>query len=184
MILAKQEVLDKGWVALLSYSNSSKELQDIQDCFFTTKANLRLLDIASATIAIKCPLFVQLNLARHLSIIDATEDKIEAYIPDISELNTGSNQDDLRVFRYFEETTESLMMNSPGLITEGCDPFLAQVLMPVSVYNRVIVHGSLHDWIKFLKQKNLPKPILAYQSTIYDVLSAQWRNLKNLILAK
>ena len=183
MLLAKQEVLDKGFVAPMSFSNTGKELQDIQHTYFKTKTNMRLMDIATATLMIKCPLFVQLNLAHYLKLINVTEDKIEAYKPDVSEINTGSMSEDMRVTAYLNSTTESLIFNSLSLPEDGCDPFLAQILMPVSVYNKLIVHGALSDWVKFIKQKDLPKPILAYQSTIYDVLLAQWTNLKHLITA-
>ena len=47
MLLNKITVLDKGFVAPLSFSGSGKALQEIQDHYFKTKANFKLLELSS-----------------------------------------------------------------------------------------------------------------------------------------
>lgn len=181
MNLGKEPVLDKGWVATISFSNTGKELQELQG-FLGSIVDMKLIEIANATLMIKCPLFVQMNLnSYNLNVINASSGTIEAYTPSVGELKTGTNSQDLFLAKYFEETSESLIMSSKGLVEDGCDAFLAQSLMPVSVYNRIVVHGSLSQWVKFLKQNNLPTPIEAYRSKIRDILLAQWKNLDKLI---
>ena len=182
MILAEQPVLDKGWIALTAHSNEGKELQDLQHTYFKTEIQPTFLEIANATFIFKCPLFVQLNLSKfYFKLINIPSEEIESYIPSLSDIGTGSNDDDMFMMNYLRQTTDSLVMNSKALPFDKCDPFIAQTLMPVSVYNKVVVHGTLLQWLKFLKQKNLPKPIESYRSQVQEALKAQWKNIDTLI---
>jgi len=36
------------------------------------------------------------------------------------------------------------------------------------------VHGSLMSWMKYVEQKNLPRPIEAYRKAIEDCLHGEW----------
>lgn len=178
MLLNKQRVLDRGEIALISHSNDGKMLQDIQNTYFKTSFKKELIKIANATFIIKCPLFVQLNLSKFdFSIISTQSDDIEAYIPNIAEIKAKNLEDKKRIYRYFDQTVAALILNAKGLPMDDCDPFLAQTIMPVSVYNKLIVHGSLDAWLDFLKQSSLPNPIEVYRVKIREILSAHWLNL-------
>src|SRR5690606_10540428 len=101
MLLNKNTVLDKGFVAPLSFNGGGKLLQDLQDHYFKANVNLKLLNIASATLVIKCPLFVQLNLSQYgLDIISTPSDGVEAYTPDLSMVSGDSVEDKERIVEY------------------------------------------------------------------------------------
>ena len=182
MLLNKIKVLDKGFVAPLSVNITGKELQNIQDKYFKTKVNLKLLNLCSATLVIKCPLFVQLNLSQYsLDIVSTPSDNIEAFIPDLTLINGSSLEDRQRMFQYISATTEALILNQKGMPMDGADEITSQLLTPISTYNEIIVHGKLRSWIEFLNQKRLPEAMEKYRLTIFDVLKADWANLDKLM---
>lgn len=181
MLLNKINVLDKGFVAMLSSSGNAKLLQELQDHYFKTKVNMRLLDISSATLVIKCPLFVQLNLTQFgFSIIPTPSDEIEAYKPDISSVSAETLEDRQRIVDYIDSTTDALLLNHKGLAMDGVDSFTAQMLTPISTYNELIVSGSLRQWIAYLKQIGLPQVLTAYQDQIESLLQSEWKNLEKI----
>jgi len=177
-----QPVLDHGYVACLSTSNDGQALSNIQKTFLGDSINQKLLRIANATFVIKMPLFVQINVSQYdLEIIPTNRLKeIEAYIPDVTDIKCPNTQDSQRIKEYLEQTTEAIILNGKAFPMEGCNEFVAQSQMPISVYNEVIVHGSLYEWLKFLKQKKLPKPVEAYRYQIEQILKADWKNLDKL----
>lgn len=177
--LNKINVLDKGYVALVSASIDGKTLKGIYDGYFRTKINKELWHLASMTLLVKCPLFKQLHLARHnFRIVQLpTKDEIEVYTPDVSEVQTGDSQDDADMAKYFSQVTESLLMSSKALQQDGCDKFLSQVITPISAYNTILVHGSLDEWIKYIKQSKLPPQLEAYRATVEGIMTAEWQQL-------
>jgi hypothetical protein len=178
MLLNKINVLDKGFVAPLSFSGNGKILQDIQDHYFKTKTNLKLLEISSATLIIKCPLFVQLNLSQYsLNIITTPSDNVEAYIPDVSSIDGESLEDKTEIANYIKITTEALLLNHKGIVMDGGSRFTAQLLTPITVYNELIVNGKLTNWLAFIKQKKLPKELEVFRAAVESILSSEWRNL-------
>lgn len=165
MLLNKENVLDKGWVAPLQFIGGGRLLQELQDHYFKTKTNIRLLTLSSATLVIKAPLFVQLNLQQYgLDIISTPSDSVEAYIPDISMIEGDSLQDRQHMAQYIKTTTEALLLNQAGIPMDGGSAFTAQLLTPISVYNEIIVSGRLELWINYLNQKNLPTEMQLYQA--------------------
>ena len=177
----KVNVLDKGFVALLEASCTGKQLQDLQDTYFKTKVNLKLLSLCSATLIIKCPLFVQLNLAQFgFNLISTPSDKVEAFIPNVSDIDGNTLEDRQEIEKYIRVTTEALLLNSKGMEMDGGDSFTAQLLTPISIYNELIVNGSLREWVNFLNQKNLPDSMGNYQKAVSAILSVEWRNLEDL----
>lgn len=181
MLLNKLNVSDKGFVALLEVSGSGKILQQLQDCYFTSRVNSKLLDIANATLVIKCPLFVQLNMSQFgFSIITTPPKEIEAYIPDLSEISGDSLEDRQEIYNYIKITTEALLLNQKGLSMDGADTTTAQLLMPISTYNELIISGSLKQWIAYISQKDLPSPMNLYQRRVEDCLTLHWKNIENL----
>ncbi len=182
MLLNKENVLDKGFVAPLQFNGGGKLLQELQDHYFKTKTNIRLLSLSTATLVIKCPVFVQLNLCKYgLNFISTPSDEVEAYIPDISMIEGNSLEDRQEIAKYIQVTTEALLLNQKGIPMDGGNHFTAQLLSPITVYNEIIVNGNLVEWIKFLKQKNLPKEMKLYQNAIKELLETEWKNLEKLI---
>ena len=182
MLLNENNVLDKGWVAPLQFNGGGKLLQDLQDHYFKANTNMKLLNISSATLVIKCPLFVQLNLSQYgFDIISTPSDGVEAYTPDLSMIDGESLEDREKVADYIKKTTDALLINKEGLAMDGVDKFTAQLLMPITVYNELIVHGSLTNWLVYLKQKKLPKELEAYRCQIQEVLKTEWKNVESLL---
>lgn len=182
MLLNKNTVLDKGFVAPLSFTGNGKLLQDLQDHYFKANTNIKLLNIASATLVIKCPLFVQLNLSQYgLDIISTPSYGVEAYTPDLSMIDGVELKDKERVVEYIKKTTDALLINKDGMELDGVDRFTSQLLMPITVYNELIVHGSLGNWLVYLKQNQLPKELEGYRCQIKDCLEAEWKNLETLM---
>lgn len=182
MLLNKNAVLDKGFVAPLSFNGGGRLLQELQDHYFKANVNLKLLNIASATLVIKCPLFVQLNLSQYgLDIISTPSDGVEAYTPDLSMIDGDSLEDRERIVDYIKKTTDALLINKEGMTMDGADKFTAQLLMPITVYNELIVHGSLANWLVYLKQNKLPKELEAYRCQILEVLKTEWKNVESLL---
>lgn len=138
--------------------------------------------MANATFIIKMPLFVQINISQHdLRIIPTNRlTKIEAYTPDVAEIKCPQVQDSQRIRDYLEQTTEAVILNSKALPMDGCDEFIAQTQMPISIYNEIIVHGSLYQWLTFLKQTKLPDAVEAYRATIESIMKADWKNIDQL----
>lgn len=181
MLLNKLNIGDKGFVALLEVSGSGRMLQNIQDEYFKTKYSLRLLELSTATLVIKCPLFVQLNLSQSgLNIISTPTQEVEAYIPDLSEIAGNSIEDRQEMESYIKITTEALLLNQKGLPMDGADTFTAQLLTPISVYSEIIVTGNIRQWIQLLNQKNLPLQVERYRSTVESILLNEWKNLTEL----
>ena len=182
MLLNKLNVLDKGFVAPVAFVGNGKLLQDLQDHYFKTKTNLKLLEIASATLIIKCPLFVQLNLSQYgLNIITTPSDSVEAYIPNISMIEGESLDDREEIRTYIEMTTQALLLNQKGITMDGASRFTAQLLTPITVYNELIVSGKLNNWLSFLRQNKLPKELEMYRKSVQDTLSSEWRNIEALM---
>jgi hypothetical protein len=174
-------VLDKGFVAPLEFSGNGRLLQDLQDTYFRTRTNIQLLDLASATFVMKCPLFVQLNLCRHgLNVITTPSDSVEAYVPDLSMVEGDSLEDRKRLTQYIKATTESLLLNHKSIPMDGGSEFTAQLVTPISVYNELIVSGPLQKWLSFVKQNNLPKELELYRQAIRELLLTEWKNLDKL----
>jgi len=180
--LNNHPVLDKGHVIHLSSSNEGKSLSFIQSTFLNDSIDLELLHMASITFVIKMPLFVQLHMSRYnLTMIQSKRLKeIETYIPDIVDIGGNSTEEAINIHDSMGQTAEALTLNTKGYIMDGCDEFVAQAQSSISVYNELVVHGSLYEWLNFIKQGNLPKPIEAYRYVIENIISAEWKNIDKL----
>ncbi len=182
MLLNKINLLDKGFVAPLSFAGDGRLLQDLQDHYFRAKTNVKLLEISSAVLVIKCPLFVQLNLSQYgLNIITTPSENVEAYIPDVSSIDGETLEDKSEIANYIKITTEALLLNHKGIVMDGASRFTAQLLTPITVYNELIVAGRLSNWVSFLRQKKLPKEIENYRKVIEGILRVEWKNLDQFI---
>ena len=179
MLLSKINVLDHGYVGLLDTTLGQTNLKNVSDNYFKTLINRELFKVASATFIVKLPLFVQVFLSQFdFKIIPLPSDnELESYVPDVSEIDTGVAEDDRRIADYIKQTTDALSMNSKGFQMEGCDRFTSQTLTPISKYNEVIVHGNLQAWMELLKRKKLPKQIELYREAIEELMKTEWLDL-------
>ena len=181
MLLNKTNVLDKGFVAMIDKSGNAALLQNLQDTYFQTKINVKLLDLSSATFIIKCPLFVQLNLSQFgFDIITTPSNDIEAYLPDISSVSADTLEDRQRICNYITATTEALLLNHKGFSMDGADKFTSQMLTPINVYNELIVSGSLRKWLQYLNHTNVPLQLKEYQEAVRAHLLTEWKNLEKM----
>jgi len=178
MLLNKIPVLDKGYVAHISTHNGGDVLYNISFDILKTDLNSSLYNIASLTVMIKCPLFVQLNISKFgLSIVDVPVDLIEAYTPDLTDVGGTDHEVAKEIAEDIHRTQEALLINPLAYQKDGCNRFISQVISPISVYNEIIVSGSLSSWLKFARQKNLPKPVQAYCNSVKDIISNEWKRL-------
>lgn len=180
MLLSKIPCLDKGFVALVSSMNDSRCLTDVGTEFFgVTQVNPKTMQLAYMTLAIKCPLFVQTNLSQFgLNIVickkPATQD-VEAYKPNAGEIGSKEAETNRVIADDIERTTEALLINPKAYQADGCDRFMSQLIMPVSVYTTLLISGSYEQWSRFANQANLPAPIESYRSAVQQILITEWK---------
>ena len=71
-------------------------------------------------------------------------------------------------------TTQALLINPKAYQMDGCDIFISQVMSPISIYNTLLVSGSLAQWIDFANKEGLATPIEQYRKTIEEVLLGEY----------
>ena len=180
MLLNEIKVLDKGSVALLSSSNGGARLKELSDTLFGALPHDGFGDIATATLIIKCPLFLQLKLSQYgLKIIQAPQKgHVEAYAPDLTDIGAADPQDGAAIADDINRTTEALLINPKAYQSDGCNEFVAQAITPINVYTTLVVHGSLNQWIHYLaSDAKAPDLVKKYNAAIQDILKAEWKNL-------
>lgn len=178
MLINKIPCLDKGYVALISSMNSSDKLKRLSLEFLRTADTSSLLDMAHITMAIKCPIFVQLNLSKYnLQIVNAlvVDSDVEAYIPNVGEIGGKDRETNTLISDDIQRTTEALLINPRAYQSDGCDRFMSQLLTPINVYTTIIVCGRYKDFDKFCAQNNAPGPIKSYISAIKSILDVEWK---------
>lgn len=183
MILNKLPVLDKGYVAIVDSSLSGKMMSKLEEEHFKGKINRDLLDCASLTLQIRCPIFFQVYLQqRRMTVVNTIEKEVECYIPDISEINTGDHSVDKDIAEHMKQTIETILLTTKAFEKDKLDRFMSNTIIPVSVYNTVIVTASLTEWIKLIDGKRkLPYAIKAYTDVIKDAVEAEWPKLHTYI---
>lgn len=182
-MLNKLPVLDKGYVALLDSSLNGITLKQIQDDNFKGKINRELFEHSSLTLQIRCPIFFnKFLLQRKVKIASIPDENIECYVPDVSELHTGSVETNKEIHEHMKQTAEALILTAKAFEQDGLDKHMSQNLMPISVYNTVIASASLLDWMRVVcSKRKLPYPIQAYTDVIYEAMEAEWPKLHTYI---
>lgn len=178
------KVLDKGHVELFSSSMNNEQLRELMQFYSISKPDKidpAILAVPQLHLKIKCPLFVQLTFGHYQ--LTTTNKKLglsapQAYIPDINNIKALDLEASTAIQADIAQTTGALLINPKAYQSERCDKFISQLITPISVYNEIIVSGSLKEWINYILQKNLPEPIEAYRSTIEAVLLSEWSDLK------
>lgn len=179
MLLSKIPVLDKGYVALISSCNTTAILREIDQEFFFGSYPTVLEDLGSMTLAIKCPLFIQLNLSKYNLKIITTEQsngQLEAYIPNAAQVGGSDVTTSQLISDDIARTTDAVLINSTAYQTDGCVPFVSQVLTPINVYTTLIVQGTYKEWCAYaFLVKNQPGPLLSYKMTVQQIITSEWK---------
>jgi hypothetical protein len=177
VLLNKIPVLDKGYVAYVDSSGGSRLLTDLSLEFFRSTDWSSVASVASLTLAVKCPLFVQLNLSKfNLSVITAThQDALQVYCPNVGEIGSPEHDTNAIIADDISRTSEALLINPTAYQQDGCDKFISQVLMPVGTYTTLIVCGSYNEWSRFCEQNNAPTPVAAYINAVKQVMKTEWQ---------
>ena len=177
MLLAKIPCLDKGWVAQISNSCNSEKLNDVAMEFFKRDNSHFLRDISTLTLAIKCPLFVQLNLSTHeFKIVSASVGEVETYNPNVGEIGAPDLETSRNISANIKATSDALSINPKAYQEDGCDRFISQVATPINTYTTLIVHGEYNEWKRFCEQPRVPAPMKSYVKAITQIMNMEWRS--------
>ena len=182
----KIPILDKGYIAFIDSTLSGEVLTPLEIERYNGKINESLLDIASLTIEIRCPVFIQLFLQSYqLRILTTNNTTVEYYLPDVGDIGAPDLQVCTDVVAHIAQTIEALTLTAAGFKQDGVDNFISQLLTPISVYNTIIVSGSLNEWIKVaFTARRAPHMIAAYIDVIQSILRAEWPELQTYIDAR
>lgn len=177
MLLNKISCLDKGYVALIDSCNTTSKLREIGKEFYGGEYPTSLESLGHLTIAIKCPLFVQLALSKYdFKVIDANNSStLEAYIPNAGEIGTKERLDNEAIVDDISRTTDALLINHKAYQADGADRFVSQLTTPINVYTTLIVSGSYDEWCKLAFQEKLPRAITTYTIAIAQIIEAEWK---------
>jgi len=171
----KIPVLDIGYVAFYSTSINRDKFIELKTRYFKGKLDKRLTNMTQVHLEIKCPIFVQLTLTESsLTSASLPTGKVEAYVPTIAEVAAKDLNTSQEIQTSIEGTTNALLLNPKSYQMDGCDLFIAQVNYPLSVYNTIIVSGSLSQWLDYINREGLPTPIEQYRKAIEAAILAEW----------
>jgi hypothetical protein len=177
MLLSKIPVLDKGFVALIDSCNTTAKLREMGQEFFGGEYPTSLEELGSMTVAMKCPLFVQLSLSKfNLRVINANNSEyIDSYVPDPTEIKANDRLTSEAISDDILRTTDALLINPKAYQADGCDRYISQIVTPINVYTTLIVHGSYSEWCKYAYQERFPGPIKAYTIALQQIIDAEWK---------
>lgn len=174
-------VLDKGYAKLIGSPMDGAAVQQLVMDFNQGVFHHKFLDIPVMTLEVKCPLFVQMFLMETgLKVIPQRIDTktIEAYIPTAADLGIRDIATSNLIQDSIQQTTEALLVNPTGYQMDGCNRFISQITSPISVYNTLVVYGSLNTWLEITERKGLPKPIEEYRKAFQGIVHAEWAAIK------
>lgn len=180
-MLNKTPVLDKGYVALFSTSMNREQ-------FLTTKtayrmSNERIAELSMIHMEIKCPLFVQLFLTEELKSV-TKQTAPEAFIPTAVDVAARDLETSELIANDINQTTKALLINPKSYQTDGCDIFISQVISPLSIYNTLLISGTLSQWIAIIKRSGLPAPIEQYRKVIAEILRCEYEFIREITNGK
>ena len=177
-LLNKTDVLDKGYVSVISVTLSGNDFLDYVNTYRGGVVSEDALELPHVHIEMKCPLFVQLDLSRfNLRLDIKPTKKMEAFIPTIDQISAKDHDTSLEILNNIKQTTEALMLNPKTMAYSGCDTFISQIICPISMYNEIMVSGSLKAWTSFTNRKNLPSTIKPYRQAVENILLSHWHFL-------
>lgn len=178
MLLNKIPVLDKGYVALIDSSNTTKKLRDVGAEFYKDgQYPISLQKMGTLTLVLKCPLFIQLSLSKYnIMMVSADLTKeIEAYVPAAHEIGAKSRELSEIIADDISRTTAALLINPRAYMADGADRFISQAITPINVYTTIIAHGTYNDWCEYAYSDKLPSIILSYAKAIGQIIESEWK---------
>ena len=177
MLLNKIPALDKGYVALIDVCMGQSMMDAVRDEFFGAQEHRDAHRLSYMTLAIKCPLFLNVYFSTYgLDMLRTIPDKaIECYLPDVGDIAAPNAYDGQSIAEDIKRTSDILMVNQKAYKADGCDHFTSQVLMPISTYTTMLVGGKYKEWERFCAQANLPKQIEAYRRAVEQIITNEWR---------
>jgi hypothetical protein len=175
MLLSKIPCLDKGYIALIDSCNTTSKLKEMGTEFYGGEYPTSLEELGSMTVAIKCPLFVQLALTKYnLKVINADSGPTEVYIPSPAAVNAVDTHTSQDIVDDISRTTDALLINPKSYQADGCDRFISQIITPINVYTTLIVKGDYSEWCKIAYQDRLPGPIQGYVVALRQIIESEW----------
>jgi len=176
MLLSKIPCLDKGYVAFISSSNDTNKLNEVAMEFFKKDDSKFLREMSTLTVAIKCPLFVQLNLSTHgFKIFSVPPTVLEAYCPNEGEIGSPDLETSRSISESIKATSDALHINPLAYQKDGCERFISQVITPINTYTTLIVNGSYNEWNKFCSQQRVASPLKSYLKAITQIMNMEFR---------
>jgi hypothetical protein len=173
MLLNRIPVLDKGFVAPLTFDPTDLSCLEMEKEFKLSQSELKR--IAYMTILIKCPLFVLLNFYKYgIKVLNVNNASVDAYVADESEIGTADCRTNKEIADHIAMTVKALLLSIKGFTMDGCDPHVAQTVAPVSTYVTVIASASVADWEHYVAQKSLPRQIELYRAVVDGIIKAEW----------
>lgn len=177
MLLNKLPCLDLGYVAHLSTSCTSEKLNDVAMEFFKQDNSQFLRELSTLTLAVKCPLFIQLMLSTYdFKILSTPVTEIECYIPNVGEINANNLQVGQEILSNIKAASDALHINPKAFQADGCDKYISQVLTPLNTYTTLIVHGSYNEWKRFCNQQKVSAPVKSYIKAVTQIMNMEWRS--------
>jgi hypothetical protein len=170
----KIPALDKGYVALVSASVDRETFLSVRTQYFRGKTDRRMLELPHLHMEIKCPLFVQLALSQGLNCVPKPQGTPEAYLPSVNDVAAKDLETSEMIAQDIHHTTHALLINPKAYQMDGCDIFISQVMSPISIYNTILVSGTLAQWIEFANREGLAQPIEQYRKNIEEVLLGEY----------
>jgi len=124
---------------------------------------------------VKCPLFVKLAYSEFgLKTTTLQSHEIELFHPTLNDIKGNDPKVSQEIADDIIATGDALMINPKAYQQDGCEPSVSQVNSPLSLYNTIVVSGSLNNWAKYIKCKNFPKLINEFRIATKDLIDCEY----------
>ena len=175
-MLNKIPCLDKGFVAYVDSILPTRIARELEAELFVRQEFSTLRNLASLTLAIKSPIFVEkvIRQMRFDAVSVPQSGELEAYLPNPGEIGAPELETSRAIADDIARTTAALLINPKAYQQDGCDRFISQLITPINVYTTIIVTGSYSEWSKFVEMPGLPESVKHYQRAVKQVLDAEW----------
>lgn len=138
--------LDKGFARLCE--QSSPTLEELLERY----RPLSLMKHINVSFEIKCPLFM-LSMFSEFGLITTTcgqQNIIEVYKTTVVDVDSTLNVNK-HISSDINSISEELIAKPRDYVSDGCDPMIAQLNIPISTYTTVLISGQLSNWHEMVK---------------------------------
>ena len=153
---------------------TNDQIRTLKSRFLRGQNPTYLLDLITATIEIRAPIFLFESLGRLTQITDLSAPSDEFFEPCLTDIRSPSNELDLEMQSHLKITLASLNASTLALSVDGCDSFTASILTPTSNLKTKLLIGSLREFATFVSFKQSPLIIKPYQKMVYDILISEF----------